>query len=164
MKAIIRDVLDSHLKGQTFVADHTAEWTKGIANEVRDKLKGLALGRYKYLVQVVMGEQRGQGVRMGCRCFWDSETDTEASEVFINVRAAAAAAAAARARRRRGRASAASLVACAASLVALRCTLTARLPPPRRTHTHTPARASRFRSPSQDKLFCVATAYAVYLY
>ena len=129
MKAIIRDVLDSHLKGQTFVADHTAEWTKGIANEVRDKLKGLALGRYKYLVQVVMGEQRGQGVRMGCRCFWDSETDTEASEVFINVRAAAAAAAAARARRRRAR-------ACAASLVALRCTLTARLPPPRRTHTH----------------------------
>ena len=84
MKAIIRGVLDGHLKGQTFVADHTADWTKGIANEIRDKLKGLGLDRYKYLVQVVMGEQRGQGVRMGCRCFWDSETDSNASEVFIN--------------------------------------------------------------------------------
>ena len=84
MKAMIRDVLDSHLKGQKFVSDHTGEWTKDIANEIRQKLKNLGHERYKYMVQVVMGEQRGQGVRMGCRCFWDSETDSQASDVFIN--------------------------------------------------------------------------------
>lgn len=44
------------------------------------------LARYKYVVQVVIGEQRGEGVRMGCRCFWDSETDNIASETFVNVR------------------------------------------------------------------------------
>lgn len=70
-------------------------------------------GRCKYVVQVVIGEQRGEGVRyasvlltctydadtertlapvvpwirrMGCRCFWDSETDCYASETFSNVR------------------------------------------------------------------------------
>jgi hypothetical protein len=35
-------------------------------------------------VQVVVGEQRGEGVRMGCRTFWDRDTDTYASETFTN--------------------------------------------------------------------------------
>ncbi len=39
------------------------------------------------MVQVVMGEQRGEGVRMGTRCFWDADTDNYASETFVNVRA-----------------------------------------------------------------------------
>ncbi|CAM9459432.1 unnamed protein product [Discosporangium mesarthrocarpum] len=42
------------------------------------------LSRYKYVVQVVMGEQRGAGVRMGNRCYWDTDTDNCASETFIN--------------------------------------------------------------------------------
>jgi hypothetical protein len=42
------------------------------------------LPRYKYMVQVVIGEQRGEGVRMGCRCMWDTETDHQASATLIN--------------------------------------------------------------------------------
>lgn len=45
----------------------------------------LKLPRYKFMVQVVIGEQKGEGVRMGCRCFWDSDTDNYASETFTNV-------------------------------------------------------------------------------
>ena len=37
------------------------------------------------MVQVVVGEQRGEGVRMGCRTFWDTDTDAYASDTFINV-------------------------------------------------------------------------------
>ena len=38
--------------------------------------------------QVVIGEQRGEGVRMGCRCFWDSDTDGYAEDTYRNVRTA----------------------------------------------------------------------------
>ena len=41
--------------------------------------------RYKFVVQCVIGEQRGEGVKMGCRCFWDSDTDNYAQDVFLNV-------------------------------------------------------------------------------
>ncbi len=41
-------------------------------------------GRYKLLVQVVIGQQKGEGVRMGTRCFWDSESDNYASDTFSN--------------------------------------------------------------------------------
>ena len=36
--------------------------------------------------QVVIGEQRGEGVRMGCRCFWDPDTDAYAEDTYRNVR------------------------------------------------------------------------------
>ena len=38
----------------------------------------------KIVVEVVLGEQRGEGVRMGTRCLWDSDTDNYASDVFMN--------------------------------------------------------------------------------
>ena len=45
----------------------------------------LNLQRYKYMVHVVIGQQRGEGVRMGCRCLWDQNTDNFASDTFVNV-------------------------------------------------------------------------------
>lgn len=44
------------------------------------------------MVQVVVGQQRGAGVRMGSRCLWDSITDNKASETLVNVRSCPAAA------------------------------------------------------------------------
>ena len=42
----------------------TGQWTREIADEIKSKLKNdLELPRYKFVVQVVVGEQRGEGVR-----------------------------------------------------------------------------------------------------
>eukprot|EP00983_Pelagomonas_calceolata_P118089 1160470-Pelagomonas_calceolata.AAC.7 len=41
--------------------------------------------RYKYAVQVFVGEQRGEGVRLACRGFWDPQTDSYAHDIFQNV-------------------------------------------------------------------------------
>jgi hypothetical protein len=59
--------------------------SKSLADNIRNKLKSLNYDRYKYIVQVVIGERREQGVRMGTRCFWDVGTDNQASETFLNV-------------------------------------------------------------------------------
>jgi hypothetical protein len=45
----------------------------------------LDVPRYKYIVQVVMGEQKGEGIQIGSRFFWDSDTDKFATESFSNV-------------------------------------------------------------------------------
>lgn len=45
--------------------------------------------RYKLAVQVVIGEQRGEGCRVAARCFWDQEADGWAQEALSNVRACA---------------------------------------------------------------------------
>lgn len=41
--------------------------------------------RYKLVVQVVVGEQRGEGCRVSARCFWDQQADGWAQESFSNV-------------------------------------------------------------------------------
>ena len=32
----------------------------------------------------MIGEQRGEGVKMGCRCFWDANTDNFATAEYSN--------------------------------------------------------------------------------
>ena len=84
MKECIGEVLTEMLKDHTYKQDEAPELTKQIADCVKNRLKLLELPRYKYMVQVVVGEQRGEGVRMGCRTFWDRDTDAYASETFTN--------------------------------------------------------------------------------
>ncbi|KAH9127971.1 hypothetical protein AeMF1_001813 [Aphanomyces euteiches] len=84
MKQIIAAVLTEKLENITYQSDKASQVTKEIADAVKLQLKACEFPRCKYLVQVVIGEQRGEGVRMGCRCFWDSETDCYATETYTN--------------------------------------------------------------------------------
>mmetsp|Transcript_67033 Transcript_67033/g.155584 ORF Transcript_67033/g.155584 Transcript_67033/m.155584 type:complete len:128 (-) Transcript_67033:133-516(-) len=83
-KEIIREVLQSKLAKATYNMDSTQALTKQVADDIKDRIKDLGWPRYKIVVQVAIGEQRGQGVRMGSRCFWDSDTDSFASDTFSN--------------------------------------------------------------------------------
>ena len=47
-------------------------------------LAELNIPRYKIVVQVGLGEVRGQGVRVASRCLWDTESDNQASYSFKN--------------------------------------------------------------------------------
>jgi hypothetical protein len=81
---VLRDILKTELTGIEYTVDSTPDQSKRIADTVRNKLRDLKLPRYKFMVQVVIGELRGQGVQMGSRCFWDSSSDCQVSETFVN--------------------------------------------------------------------------------
>lgn len=51
-----------------------------------DIFTDLQFKKYKYIVNVVLGQQHGAGVKIGTRCIWDAEADTYAYDSFINVR------------------------------------------------------------------------------
>jgi len=84
VKAIIHDVLNEELSGKQYNSEEATSWSKHISDTVKDKLKELELDRYKFIVQVVIGEQRGEGVKVACRCLWDSDTDNYAQDIFMN--------------------------------------------------------------------------------
>ena len=57
--------------------------TKELADKSKNCLKALNKdARYKYCVQVIVGVNGGQGIRMGSRQFWDEENDNLA---FVTV-------------------------------------------------------------------------------
>lgn len=84
VKPIVRAVLESRLEDQEYKADEVQSISKEIADTVRDKIRGLELDRYKLLVHCMIGEQRGQGLRAGCKMFWDSDTDNYLEEVYVS--------------------------------------------------------------------------------
>ncbi|XP_011695934.1 PREDICTED: tctex1 domain-containing protein 2-like [Wasmannia auropunctata] len=83
-KEIIHDVLFDQLATKTYDAQAAAQWTKDIADIIERKIKDLQFKRYKYIVNVVLGQQHGAGVKIGSRCIWDAEADTYAYDSFIN--------------------------------------------------------------------------------
>lgn len=84
MKEILQVCLQEQLKDCKYDGEKCGEWSKVLSDTIKNKLKGLCYDRYKYVVQVVIGERREQGVRSGTRCFWDSNTDNQASENYVN--------------------------------------------------------------------------------
>eukprot|EP00388_Colpodella_angusta_P010804 GDKJ01027958.1.p1 GENE.GDKJ01027958.1~~GDKJ01027958.1.p1 ORF type:complete len:124 (-),score=6.95 GDKJ01027958.1:73-444(-) len=82
-RAVISNVLRSKFERGNVAAD--AHSTKAIADEIKEALRKSKISpRYKIIVQVVIGDQKGQGVRMGTRCFWDGRLDAYATETYSN--------------------------------------------------------------------------------
>ena len=57
--------------------------------KVKDVLKkgaeGTKIPRYKLLVQAVIGELKGQGIRIMSQCLWDEKNDNYADCTFQGV-------------------------------------------------------------------------------
>ncbi|CAG9460615.1 unnamed protein product [Pedinophyceae sp. YPF-701] len=83
-REIMRDVMGEKLQGVTYDPDNTSTLAREIADEIKRRLAEEGWPRFKHVVQVVLGEQRGQGLKMGSRCFWDADTDSHAQETFTS--------------------------------------------------------------------------------
>lgn len=80
----VTEKLASDANPTVYEGDKCNEMAKSLADLIRNRLKDLEYDRYKFIVQVLIGERREQGIRMGSRCFWDSNTDNQATENFTN--------------------------------------------------------------------------------
>ncbi|KAM8745635.1 dynein light chain Tctex-type protein 2B [Acanthopagrus schlegelii] len=84
VKECIREIVRERLSGMQYDPEEVPELSRSLAESIKDKVKHLGFDRYKLVVQVVIGEQRGQGVKMSSRCLWDADTDNYAEDVFMN--------------------------------------------------------------------------------
>ncbi|RLW00658.1 hypothetical protein DV515_00008699 [Chloebia gouldiae] len=84
VKECIHAILKEKLANVQYIPEEMPELTKSLSDTIKDRLKEEGFDRYKMVVQVVIGEQRGEGVNMAARCFWDADTDSCAHDVFMN--------------------------------------------------------------------------------
>lgn len=73
IRAVFREKLPPDVK-------YAPDLGKSVAETLRDALKALELPRFKIIVHVTVGENRGEGVRVATRCLWDKTTDAMACE------------------------------------------------------------------------------------
>ncbi len=84
MKEIIQNCMQEKLTNAQYDGEKCAEAAKVLADTIKTRLKSLGYERYKFIVQVMIGEKKEQGMFFGTRCFWDSNTDNQASHNFTN--------------------------------------------------------------------------------
>uniref|UniRef100_A0A1I7W2W2 Tctex1 domain-containing protein 2 n=1 Tax=Loa loa TaxID=7209 RepID=A0A1I7W2W2_LOALO len=83
-RRILEEVLAESLGGHTFEPNNAEQLSNSLSTLIRNRLKGLNLPKYKYIIQVILGEERGQRVRAHAACRWDSDTDSMAHYVYSN--------------------------------------------------------------------------------
>lgn len=84
VKECIRDILREQLTGVQYDPEEIPALSRSLADCIKKRLKTVGFERYKLVVQVVIGEQRGEGVKMAARCFWDADTDSYTQDLFMN--------------------------------------------------------------------------------
>ncbi|KAK3098189.1 hypothetical protein FSP39_017057 [Pinctada imbricata] len=55
-----------------------------LATQIKKELHQFPWNRYKYVVQVVIGEHKEQDVKIGSRCLWNQKTDNFACANYSN--------------------------------------------------------------------------------
>lgn len=84
VQAILKSVLKERMEKQQYDPVKAAQISKHIAEDLREKAKALGYDRYKLVIQVTLGQKKGQAMRIVSRCLWDTSTDSFASEYFEN--------------------------------------------------------------------------------
>jgi hypothetical protein len=88
---LINAALHRNLEKVKYDHEKLPELIAKISNELLAEIKSILLlielnyERYKIVVQIEIGEHKGQGVKVASRCIWDTTTDTWASGNFRNV-------------------------------------------------------------------------------
>mmetsp|Transcript_35666 Transcript_35666/g.85850 ORF Transcript_35666/g.85850 Transcript_35666/m.85850 type:complete len:129 (-) Transcript_35666:94-480(-) len=81
---VIDKVMTEKLKDKVYNPDDAKIYTLDLCNEIKQAVKELNIPRYKVIVQVVIGENAGQGIRVASKCLWDVTADNWASFSFKN--------------------------------------------------------------------------------
>ena len=82
MKEIILASIQERLTGAQYEGEKCNESAKILCDTIRSRLKNLGFQRYKFVVQVVIGERREQGIRYCCGHFSSSHYHFPCSIVY----------------------------------------------------------------------------------
>ena len=84
----VRDCIDAivthNLKDKEYDHPQAKGWAEKIADEIKATVKAQSIPNYKIVVQTVIGEVKGQGVRVASKCLWDDQNDNYASFTYTN--------------------------------------------------------------------------------
>ena len=85
---VIKNVLEQKMLSMRGKYNHedAIQLNKEICDEVKLQLKEdkMNFKRYKILVHCIIGEKKGQGIKIGCRCMWDMTCDSVVSASWEN--------------------------------------------------------------------------------
>ncbi|KAK3753233.1 hypothetical protein RRG08_024505 [Elysia crispata] len=83
LQKIVQDVLTEHLSDRVY-EESLGTLTKTLAEQMKQRAKGLAVQRYKYVAVVVLGPVTRTSASLASRCVWNPAFDTFGEFTFRN--------------------------------------------------------------------------------
>ncbi len=84
MKSCIEEVILRNVKDREYDHATAKSQAESISDQIKMQVKALNIPNYKIVVQTVIGEITGQGVRVASKCLWDDSNDNWASFTYQN--------------------------------------------------------------------------------
>lgn len=84
VEAVMRDTLSEFLTDVEYDNTLGQRMSKLLSDTIKTRVKEFKWTRYKVVVQVIIGENKTQDIRIGSRFLWNDSTDTYASTQFVN--------------------------------------------------------------------------------
>jgi hypothetical protein len=85
VKELLVQLIDHAIDRQNeYDCDKCTQLSKDLSQIIKDALKTLNYDRYKYIIQVVLGQCQDENLIMTCRCLCDIQTDNYVSYIYSN--------------------------------------------------------------------------------
>ena len=75
VRRIANNVLETAVAGYTYDSTQAKQFTAALSERMRTQIKHLVYPRYKIIVQVLIGQKKGQDVRIVSRSIWGPKWD-----------------------------------------------------------------------------------------
>ncbi|PWA00338.1 hypothetical protein BB558_003615 [Smittium angustum] len=86
-KKVTLETIEKELENVKYDKEEISEITKTLADKIQTEvLARMNLKKHKILVNIIIGESRDQGLRIGTMCKWDQNNDGYAEIMYTNVR------------------------------------------------------------------------------
>ena len=82
---VVSKVMTDYLCDKEYVAEDAKVWSLELCNDIKAAVKEKCnIPRYKVIVQVIIAENGGQGMRVSSKFLWNIESDNWASFSYQN--------------------------------------------------------------------------------
>ncbi|XP_052247358.1 dynein light chain Tctex-type 5-B-like isoform X2 [Dreissena polymorpha] len=85
VEEMLKDTMEKKLKCVKYSPEKCRLITTELTAEIKSKVKALEFPRYKIVCNVVMTENKRQGLEIASRCVWNHSTDNFASYTYRNA-------------------------------------------------------------------------------
>lgn len=91
LRRVATSVIETAISGYKYDSNQGKQFSLALADRIRSQIKQLPFQRYKLVVQVSIGEKKGQDLRVASRCIWDIKWDRhitiskETSDAYVTV-------------------------------------------------------------------------------
>ncbi|KAL3868882.1 hypothetical protein ACJMK2_041638 [Sinanodonta woodiana] len=81
-QAVVKEVLEGRLEGFKYHSKFCVNMSKSLSDEIKDRIKKLQFDRYKIVVMIYIGENKGESLLITSRCVWDAKLDGYATYTY----------------------------------------------------------------------------------